>query len=157
MRTLNFWYSYLFASNWSRSVDCVLSMSGKIMTPMSRLWLHGSYGFWWWREKLLNLTHWRWEILMKFCKINFKVILISDGWGISCEIALRWLSLDLTDDKSTLIQVPDLCRHILSPGHNELIYSSLTCSCLSILYYYTWLSDNRLHYLTIMQPVHLYL
>ena len=30
--------------------------------------------------------------------------LVIDGWGISCEIALRWLSLDLTDDKSTLVQ-----------------------------------------------------
>ena len=24
-----------------------------------------------------------------------------DGWDISCEIALKWLPLDLTDDKST--------------------------------------------------------
>ena len=27
------------------------------------------------------------------------------GWGISCEIALRLMSLDLTDDMSTLVQV----------------------------------------------------
>ena len=46
MGTSNFWYSYSFASNWSRSVDCVLSMLGKIMTPMCRLWLHGLYGPW---------------------------------------------------------------------------------------------------------------
>ena len=28
-----------------------------------------------------------------------------DDFGISYEIVLRWTSLDLTDDKSTLIQV----------------------------------------------------
>ena len=73
---------------------------------------------------------------MKLYTVNFKVILVIDGWGISCEIALRWLSLDLTDDKSTLVQVmawccqatqaitwtnvdPDLCHHMMSPGHNE--------------------------------------
>ena len=28
------------------------------------------------------------------------LILVIDGWGISCEIALIWMSLDLTDDKS---------------------------------------------------------
>ena len=30
---------------------------------------------------------------------------MTDGWGISCKIALRWMPLDLTDDKSTLVQV----------------------------------------------------
>ena len=60
------------------------------------------------------------------------------GWGIFCKIVLRWMLLDLTDDKSTLVQVmawwhqakaitwanvdPDLCRHMASLGHNELIY-----------------------------------
>ena len=28
-----------------------------------------------------------------------------DGWGISCEIAVRWRSLDLTGGKSTQVQV----------------------------------------------------
>ena len=27
-----------------------------------------------------------------------------DNWGISCEIALRWMPLDLTNDTSTLVQ-----------------------------------------------------
>ena len=59
-----------------------------------------------------------------------------DGWDISCEIALRWISLELTDDKSTLVQVmawavrqqaitwanvdPDLCHHMASLGYYEL-------------------------------------
>ena len=37
-----------------------------------------------------------------------------DGWGISCELALRWMSLDLTDDKSTLVQVVAWCRQATS-------------------------------------------
>ena len=56
-----------------------------------------------------------------------------DGWAISCEIALIWLSLDLNDEKSTLVQVMAWCRpatshylsqcwprSLMSLGHNEL-------------------------------------
>ena len=55
---------------------------------------------------------------------------------VSNEIALRWMPLDLTDDKSTLVQVlawchqatshtwanvdPDLCHQMASLGLNEL-------------------------------------
>ena len=72
---------------------------------------------------IFTLTHWPWEIRTKFYICNFKWILVIDGWGISCEIALIWMSLDVTDDQSTLVQVlacwqqaitwtsvdPDLC------------------------------------------------
>ena len=37
-----------------------------------------------------------------FRYVIFKQILVIDGWGISCEIALIWMSLDFTDDQSTL-------------------------------------------------------
>ena len=38
-----------------------------------------------------------------------------DGdWGISYEIDLRWMPLDLTDDKSTLVQVMAWCRQATS-------------------------------------------
>ena len=36
------------------------------------------------------------------------------GWGIFGEIALRWMPLDLTDDKSTLAQVMAWCRQATS-------------------------------------------
>ena len=36
------------------------------------------------------------------------------GWGISSEIALRWMSLDLTTDKSALVQVMAWCQHYRS-------------------------------------------
>ena len=40
-----------------------------------------------------------------FWEVIFKLILVIDGWYISCEIEPRWVLLDLTDDKSTLVQV----------------------------------------------------
>ena len=40
---------------------------------------------------------------------------MNDGWGISYEIALRWMSLDLTDDKSTLVHVMAWGRQ--APSH----------------------------------------
>ena len=51
---------------------------------------------------------------------NFKYVifqgnLMIDGWGIACELTLRWMSLNLTDDKSTLVQVMALCRQ--APSH----------------------------------------
>ena len=69
----------------------------------------------------------------------FKLILLIDSWGISHEIAMRWMSLNLADGKSTMVQVmagysqttsqylqanvdPDLCHHITLLGHNELTH-----------------------------------
>ena len=37
-----------------------------------------------------------------------------DGWGISYENACRWTSLDLTHDKSTLVQVMACCHQATS-------------------------------------------
>ena len=42
--------------------------------------------------------------------VLFKPITVIDGWDTCCEIALRRMSLDLTDDKSTLVQVMAWCR-----------------------------------------------
>ena len=44
----------------------------------------------------------------------FKRILVIDVWGISCEIALIWMSLDLTNDQSILVQVNAWCRQATS-------------------------------------------
>ena len=49
-----------------------------------------------------------------FRYVIFKGILVIDDWGISCEIALIWMSQDLTDDKSTLVQVMAWCRQATS-------------------------------------------
>ena len=39
---------------------------------------------------------------------------MNGGWGISYVIALRWMPQDLTDDKSTLVQVVVWCRQATS-------------------------------------------
>ena len=77
-----------------------------------------------------QLTHWPLGNLNGILDI-FKHILVIDEWGISCEIALIWMSLDFTDDQSTLVAWrqqaitwanvdQDLCRHMASLGYNEL-------------------------------------
>ena len=64
---------------------------------------------------------WRWVMVMASRKFEFnlryvifKQILVIDGWGISCEIALIWMTLDFTDDKSALVQVMAWCRQATS-------------------------------------------
>ena len=49
-----------------------------------------------------------------FRKVIFKLTLVNGGWGISYEIALRWMPQDLTDDKWTLVQVMAYCRQATS-------------------------------------------
>ena len=56
------------------------------------------------------------------------------------------MPLDLTDDKSTLVQVitwanvdPDLCRHMVSLGHNELITCISPPFSFNVLNEYTFL------------------
>ena len=49
-----------------------------------------------------------------FRKVIFMLISVTDGWGISCKIAFRWMPVDLTDDKSTLVQVMAWCRQATS-------------------------------------------
>ena len=54
-----------------------------------------------------------------FRYVIFKQILVIDGWGISSEIALIWMSLDFTDDKSILVQVMGWCRKATSHYLNQ--------------------------------------
>ena len=46
--------------------------------------------------------------------VIFERMWVIDGWSISGDIALRWMSPDLTDDKSTLVQVMAWCRQATS-------------------------------------------
>ena len=47
-----------------------------------------------------GLTHWP---LRNFRHAIFKQISVIDGWGISCEITIIWMSLDFTNYQSTLV------------------------------------------------------
>ena len=70
----------------------------------------------------LGLLHWHWAVNSlapgkfewNFKSVIFKQILVIDGWGISCKIALIWMSLDFADDQSTLVQVMAWCRQATS-------------------------------------------
>ena len=63
-----------------------------------------------------ELTHWPLGNLNEiFRHVIFKQILVIDGSVISCEIALIWMSLDFTDDQSTLVQVMAWCHQ--APSH----------------------------------------
>ena len=52
-----------------------------------------------------------------FRHVIFKQILVINGWGISCEIALLWMSLVFTYDQSTLVQLMAWCRQ--APSHYQ--------------------------------------
>ena len=71
------------------------------------MWSHSSSSVW---VNSFALGRFYW----KFRWVMFKLNLMSDGWGISGEIALRWLSLDLPDDTSALVQVMACCRQATS-------------------------------------------
>ena len=60
-----------------------------------------------------------------FRHVIFKQILVVDGWGISCEIALIWMSLDFTDDQSTLVHAMAWCRQAASHYLSQCWPSSL--------------------------------
>ena len=64
----------------------------------------------------LKLTHWPLEDLNEIWMSNSQANL---SWVTSCEIPLSWISLNLTDDKSTLVQVMACCRQATSHYLNQ--------------------------------------
>ena len=58
---------------------------------------------------------------------------------ISCDIALRWMSLDLTYDKSTLVQVMAWCRQATSPDLSQCWPTSVTILCHQATMGYRWI------------------
>ena len=55
-----------------------------------------------------------------------KQILVTDGSGISCAIALIWMSLNFTDDQSTLVQVMAWCHQATSHYRSQCWPRSLS-------------------------------
>ena len=51
------------------------------------------------------------EFQRNFRKVIFLLILVIDGWS---KIVLKWMPMDLTDGKSTLVQVMAWCRQTIS-------------------------------------------
>ena len=71
----------------------------------------GNREYW---DYFAGLTHWPLGNLNEILHIIFKWILVIDVWGISCEIALIWMSPYFTDDQSTLVQVMAWCHQATS-------------------------------------------
>ena len=69
-----------------------------------------------------ELTHWT---LGDF-NLIFKLILVNGGWSISYEIALRWMPLDLTHVKPTLVQVMAWCRQATSHYLSQCWHRSMS-------------------------------
>ena len=61
--------------------------------------------------------------------VIFKLGLLTDYWGIFCEIALRWLSLDLIDDLCVNI---DSAKGLVPPSSKPLPEAILTQSYAAI-------------------------
>ena len=62
------------------------------------------------RQRTLAPGKFEWN----FRYLIFQKISVLDGWGISCELAFKWMSVDLTDDKSTFVQVMAWCHQAAS-------------------------------------------
>ena len=76
-------------------------------------WYHADFFV----ERLINqlvnsLAPGRFQFIFRW--VILKLILMNGGWGISYQIALRWMPLDLTDDNSTLVQVMACCYQATS-------------------------------------------
>ena len=72
---------------------------------------------------------------MKFRHVIFKQILVIDGWGITCEIALIWMSLDFTNDQSTLVQVMAWCHQATSHYLSQCCPRSMYIQFLFVVMY----------------------
>ena len=98
------------------------------------------------KQRVNSLAPGKFEWNLRF--VIFKRILVIDGWGISWEIALIWMSMDFIDDQSTLFQVMALCRQARSHYLSQCWPRSLSP------YGVTWPQwVKRSHYNVLWDPV----
>ena len=87
--------------------------------------------------------------------VIFKRILVTDGWGSSCEIALKRISLDFTDDQSTLVQVMAWCRQATSHYLSQCWPRSMTPSGITRPQWVNHQRNPGYHYYIIHQCVYM--
>ena len=63
--------------------------------------------------KIDSLVPGKFDWHFRYLIFQIKISVIND-WGLSYELALRWMSLNLSDDKSTLVQVMAWCHQATS-------------------------------------------
>ena len=66
----------------------------------------------WYFWAINSLALGRFKVNFKW--VIFKLTLVVNGWGISCDTALIWTSLDHTYNKSAFVQVMAWCRQATS-------------------------------------------
>ena len=96
----------------SNHVEWWADVPANITVQCRTMWQTGfaTVGAWWylWWNYLLG------RFQRNFRQVIFQLILVIYGWSISCKIVLKWMPMDLTDGKSTLIQVMAWCRQATS-------------------------------------------
>ena len=102
----------VFILRWGPPDYIFKSEAGKSMSKGSRgilpmLWIEFCR-----IDRVNSLAPGKFEWILRH--VIFKQILVVDDWGISCEIIVIWLSLDFTDNQSTLVQVMAWCRQATS-------------------------------------------
>ena len=81
------------------------------------------------------------DMWMTFQKIIFKPNLMIDTRGISCQNALRWMWMDPTNNKSTLVQVMAWCNQATSHYLNKPM---LTQIYVTIWHHYATISGTNI-------------
>ena len=112
-----FWQNY-----WPIWLSVCLGRSVRVWPPLGWPWvpkpgdesaLRWSTCWGNWKGRTFVLTHWPLGDLNEILD-ECSCFSVNDGWRISNKIALRWISLDLTDDTSTFVQVMAWCRQATS-------------------------------------------
>ena len=97
-------YSFWQLTVTAKHCLCESLWASMISNMLSLIYLkRNSFG---WRGVVKNRclsTHRPPGVWMKCLIIDFKLILVKSGWDIACEIAIRWMSLNLTDRKTLAI------------------------------------------------------
>ena len=111
----------LWMWHWTDMLDGHVGRTQKVAPNTAEwpIWHHGTVS-----SLVDSLVPGKFE--WNFRHVIFKQILVIDDWGISCEITLTWKPQDLTDDKSTLIQVMAWCRQATSHYLSQCWPSSLS-------------------------------
>ena len=106
--------SWMINHYWFKSIRCWIGNNTNCDHWWPSAWTHRCVTWW---NKINSLAPGRFQQNLR--KTIFKLILVIDGCDISSEIALRWTSLDLSDDKSILVQVMAWCHQATSHYLNQ--------------------------------------
>ena len=87
-------YPYFAIKSYQRDIVCACRLALGMETDDAAQYITVCFN---------SLAHGKFE--RNFRHVIFKQILVIDGWGICCEIALISMPLDFTDYQSTLVQV----------------------------------------------------